>query len=76
MPELIAANIDDYVQQAIDLANDPDRLRQICDKLKAQLATAPLFDTPRFVRNLETAYRSMWEHHAADSEPRAFDVTE
>ena len=77
MPELIAANLDDYVQQAVDLARHPDRLRQLSDKLKAQIATAPLFDTPRFVRNLETAYRTSRDipRRVGDS-PRAIEVIE
>ncbi len=76
MPEMIAASLDDYVKQAVELAGDADRSQQLRDKLKGQIATAPLFDTPRFVRNLEKAYWTMWEYHAAGVEPRAFDVIE
>jgi len=37
---------------------------------------APLFDTPRFVRNLETAYKEMWNIFLAGEAPRQIHVRE
>ena len=42
------------------LARDPARLKPLRDKLAANRATAPLFDTPRLVSHLEDLYRQMW----------------
>jgi predicted O-linked N-acetylglucosamine transferase (SPINDLY family) len=43
------------------LARDPARLKTLRDKLFANRATAPLFDTPRLARDLEALYRKMLE---------------
>jgi hypothetical protein len=36
----------------------------------------PLFDTPRFVRNLERAYKEMWNIFLSGQKPRAIRVAE
>ena len=41
----------------------------IKDKLQANLNTAPLFDTPLFTKNIESAYTQMYERHHAGLEP-------
>ena len=47
-------------------------------ELKAKLArnrdTHPLFDTLRFTRQLETAYRRMWERAQSGAQPESFAV--
>ncbi|MBY0463756.1 MAG: tetratricopeptide repeat protein [Burkholderiales bacterium] len=59
LPELITYTVQDYENKAVELASDP----QICARLKQQLAMAKaggvLFDTPRFVRNLEAQLLSL-----------------
>ena len=59
MPELIAETAQDYETLALALARDPARLAGLRDKLAANRATAPLFDTPRLARDLEALYRRM-----------------
>ena len=76
LPELIAADVEQYERRAVELAKRPEELRGVRDKLAAQRSTAPLFDTPRFVRNLEKAYLAMWERHASGLPPVAFEVQE
>jgi predicted O-linked N-acetylglucosamine transferase (SPINDLY family) len=44
-------------------------------KLTAAIPTAPLFNTPRFTRHLEEAYRMMWQRHAAGLPPEGFAVS-
>ena len=45
----------------------PEMLKQLRSKSWPPIEdlTAPLFDTARYVRNLERAYRAMWDLHAA-----------
>ncbi|MBV9124889.1 MAG: tetratricopeptide repeat protein [Planctomycetes bacterium] len=76
MPELIAADLSQYERLAVDLARRPDDLARLRRKLAGQRTTQPLFDTPRFVRNLERAYQTMWEAHLAGERPRVIVVTE
>ena len=44
---------------AIELAANPERLRQIRQKLKDNRLTAPLFDTKLYARHIEAAYTAM-----------------
>jgi len=43
------------------LAKAPEKLAALRARLAAGRDTCALFDSPRFVRNLEQAYDSLWE---------------
>lgn len=73
-PHLVAASAEAYEQLALDLARDPPRLAAIKARLAANRASTPLFDIARFTRDLERAYATMAERHAAGARPAAFDV--
>jgi predicted O-linked N-acetylglucosamine transferase (SPINDLY family) len=62
LPELVAHDAEQYVQLAIELANDPLRLAALRATLRDRLRSSPLMDAPRFARSVETAYRQMWHH--------------
>ena len=64
----------DYEALALALARDPVRLQAMRDKLAANLPIAPLFDSERFRRDMETAYRKIWEIARAGEAPRSFSV--
>jgi predicted O-linked N-acetylglucosamine transferase (SPINDLY family) len=72
LPELIAADTDAYVDQAINLGLDPDARAALKKKLAGLRETAPLFDAPRFTRHLDAAYRHIWRRHAAGLAPNSF----
>jgi predicted O-linked N-acetylglucosamine transferase (SPINDLY family) len=61
LPDLIAADRDAYVECAVSLATDPARISALRDGLRNQVETSALCDGPRFVRDLEAAYRAMWK---------------
>jgi protein O-GlcNAc transferase len=61
LPELIATTFVEYEDLALKFAGDPAALGAIRDKLAAHRATHIVFDAPRFTRNLESAYRAIWE---------------
>jgi predicted O-linked N-acetylglucosamine transferase (SPINDLY family) len=69
MPELITTTQDEYESLAIELAADPEKLKIIKDKLLRNLSTAPLYDTPLFTRNLESAYKAMYDKYQQGLEP-------
>jgi len=69
LPELITHNQADYEALAIELATDPKALSGIKATLTANRLTAPLFDTARFTRHLEAAFRQMYERYRADLPP-------
>ena len=76
LPELIVPGFEDYERRAVHLATHPMELRAIRDKWAAQRTTCALFDTGRFVRNLERAYHLIWEDHLAGTPPRQLFVSE
>jgi predicted O-linked N-acetylglucosamine transferase (SPINDLY family) len=73
---LIASSFAEYEALALDLARDRPRLEAVRRHLRAQRDTAPLFDSPRFTRGLEVAYRRMWVQFAEGNAPQTFDVRE
>jgi len=59
MPELVTESLAAYEALALGLARDADSLAALKAKLAQSRATAPLFDTARYTRNLENAYLEM-----------------
>jgi len=74
LPELIARSPEDYHARALQLASEPERLVALKHKLDDKLATTPLFDTGRFARHLEDAYRAMWQRFVAGDPPAPITV--
>lgn len=69
LPELITTTMDAYQQMAIDLAAHPEKMASIRRKLDENRLTAPLFDTERFTRHIETAFTMMHERRQAGLSP-------
>jgi predicted O-linked N-acetylglucosamine transferase (SPINDLY family) len=59
-PELIATSVDEYVAIARDLALNPKRLAEYQTSLGRRLAASVVMDMPRYVAEVEDAYRAMW----------------
>lgn len=59
LPELVAADAESFVDQAVRLASYPDRLARCRERLLSR--AAPLFDTAARVRELQDAFAGMWE---------------
>jgi len=74
LPELITDDWAAYEALALRLAREPAQLRGLKDRLAQNRATYPLFDTDRFRRHIETAYRQMWEIAERGEAPRHFAV--
>ena len=60
LPEWIAADEADYPVRGARLAADLDALAALRAGLRDRMLASPLFDAPRFARNLEDAMRGMW----------------
>jgi len=74
--EMIANSPHQYEEDAYRLATQKGELARVRDKLDGQRATAPLFDTGRHVRNLESAYEAMWHRHETGRPPAPFHVAD
>lgn len=74
VPELIARDLAAYEAMAVTLAGDPARVSALRRRIEENKTTHPLFDTARFARDIEAAYRRMWEIAQAGEAPRHFAV--
>jgi protein O-GlcNAc transferase len=61
LTELVASSEEHYLQIAMELAGNLPRLAELRAALRERMRTSPLMDAPRFARNVEAAYRFMWE---------------
>jgi predicted O-linked N-acetylglucosamine transferase (SPINDLY family) len=59
--EWITGSRADYVRVAVDLARDPERLDRLRSELRRGLEASPLLDHAGVTRELEAAYREMWQ---------------
>jgi predicted O-linked N-acetylglucosamine transferase (SPINDLY family) len=60
LSELIAADEAAYVEAAVGLARDLDRLARLRADLRERFRASPLADYARFTRDLEDAFGRMW----------------
>ena len=74
LPELVVESLAEYEDLARGLAQDPDRLAGIKARLGRNRDTYPLFDTARFTRDLEAAYRVMRQRQRSGLPPETFAV--
>ena len=71
---MITYSPDQYEARALELARNPSALNALRQKLTRQRDVAPLFDTVRYTRNLESAYATMWQTAQAGRLPTPFAV--
>jgi len=74
LPELLTENAGDSEALAIKLATDATALKSLRDKLARNKQSCALFDTSRFARNIEAAYRTMQARWLAGEKPQGFSV--
>jgi predicted O-linked N-acetylglucosamine transferase (SPINDLY family) len=61
--ELIAKTREEYVEIAINLATDINKLQSLRAKLRDMLLQSPLTNAEQFTINLEKCYLKMWENY-------------
>jgi predicted O-linked N-acetylglucosamine transferase (SPINDLY family) len=76
LEELILPTLEAYEATAIAIGRDPARIAALKAKVDANRPVTPLFDTARWVRNVERAYGLIWDNHMAGNPPRQMDVVE
>ncbi len=65
LKQFIANSPEEYIGIAKGWATDPDRLVQLRQTLRRQVADSPLCDGQKFARNMERLYREMWRRWCA-----------
>jgi predicted O-linked N-acetylglucosamine transferase (SPINDLY family) len=76
LPELITTTDEAYENLALDLATNPQKLQAIKEKLLANRATKPLFDTALYTRHLEEAYRKIYDLYYEGAKPEHIFISD
>lgn len=63
LPELVAHSEEAFVERAVALAGDLNRLSELRAGLRARLMASPLGTASVYTRNVEAAYRSVWRRY-------------
>lgn len=74
LDELVTASLDEYEELAVALATDQDKLFALRRRLEDSRETSPLFDTQRWVRNLEAGLSLAWSRYEQGLAPDHIDV--
>ena len=76
LPEMVTTSLAEYEALALELARNPQKLAAIRQKLADHRQTAALFDTARYVRDLEKIYANMWQRQQSGLPPEGFSVAD
>ena len=76
LPELIATSELEYENLVMKLAQDPEQLAALKQKLSANLITKPLFKSELFTKHLENGYQQAYERHCDGKPPDVITVLE
>lgn len=74
--EMVVHSQSEYEERAVELGLNPALRASIRARLKESRLTSPLFDTARWVRNLERVFTRMWDIHCEGQGPHWFQSTE
>ncbi len=69
LPELITTSQDQYEALALELATNTNKLSEIKVRLSNNRLTTPLFDTPLFTKNIESAYLKIYDQYLMGLKP-------
>jgi protein O-GlcNAc transferase len=61
LTELVADSVEEYVEIALALARNGERLQELRHSLRPRLAASRLCDGPTFARKIEVTFRSVWQ---------------
>jgi protein O-GlcNAc transferase len=75
LPELITHSSNQYIKLATELALNKSKLDKIKNDLSQNRLKAPLFNTEKFVLNLEKAYEKVWQNYLSGAKPKTILVT-
>jgi len=71
LKHLAVSTVDEYVQRAVVLAENPTILAKIRSSLRPRMACSPVCDAQRYAREVEAAYRWMWRKWCDRQKPEA-----
>ena len=67
LSSLVATSAEQYVNIAVDMALNPEKLTAIHRNLRERMQKSALMDYQGFTRQLEQKYRDIWKHWCAEA---------
>jgi predicted O-linked N-acetylglucosamine transferase (SPINDLY family) len=67
LPELVASNLEEYIEKAVNLANNVDRIKEYKASLRNDLMKSPVMNHVQFANDLENEIRKMWVKYCAEN---------
>ncbi len=61
LESLIAEDWDDYIEKAVALGNDPQRLGGLRHEMRQRMQASTLCNAPLFAAGMEQGFRTMWQ---------------
>jgi protein O-GlcNAc transferase len=62
LDDLIAATREEYIEKAVNMAREGERLRELRKAIGQRLQQSVLMNKTLFAQQMEEAYREMWQH--------------
>ena len=72
--DMVCETTQQFEDKAVELANNPELLSKIRERLVTTRDKQPLFNVPRFVKHLEAAYQQMFDRKQSGKKPVSFRV--
>ena len=60
LEDLAAASDEEYIEKAVALANNPERIKWIHENLPQIMIKSPIMDVKGYVQQIESAYEQVW----------------
>jgi predicted O-linked N-acetylglucosamine transferase (SPINDLY family) len=76
LDDLLAETVEGYVEAAVRLASDPDRLAALRAGMRQRMSASPLMDGPGFTRRLESSYLELWQRKLDEQRGGSGDARE
>ncbi|MDB2414490.1 tetratricopeptide repeat protein [Rickettsiales bacterium] len=67
--KMITTDIDDYVAKAVELGNNPNKVKELKNTISENRLSTSLFDTSKFTANLEKSYKIIWDNYVDGKNP-------
>lgn len=74
MDELITDSLEAYEKICLRLSSDPEYYKAIRHQIGQNQSDSLLFDMEKFVRHLESAFKTVWSHYQAGYAPVHIDL--
>jgi predicted O-linked N-acetylglucosamine transferase (SPINDLY family) len=74
LPDMITNTNEAYERLALELAQNPQKLQELKQKLFANISTAPLFDSTGTTRSIEAGYWSAYRRYIEGLPPAVINV--